>query len=192
MPSYSRKNTNFMQEAQQELRFWMISLKTQALAPNKYYAQRQPKLDNKRTLTRALSWSALPFLIFAASLGIIEKRYLLMPLYFLLAYAGCALWAYVQSFVLDKLFDKKFSFRQCFDLVLTTAPALVVAWIPTAGIVVSSIIACFWNYKGLINQFKVDQGIGLAAATLPIVIAGAATISLGYFGVMFLYFSGQK
>lgn len=191
MPSHSR-STNYIQEAQQEMRFWTTSLKMQMMQPNKYYAQRQPKLENKRTWIRSAVWAAIPIVIFSALFAVIDKRYMLIPAYVVLAYAGMALWAYVQSFLLRKLFDREFNFRQCFDLALTAAPALVIAWIPTAGVVISSVLACFWNYAGLVNQFKVDKGIGLAAATLPIVIAGAAIILLGYFAIVFLYMGGSK
>ncbi|MBX9877382.1 MAG: hypothetical protein K2Y22_02905 [Candidatus Obscuribacterales bacterium] len=187
MPSHPAKKPNLEQEAQQELRFWTTSLKTQMMQPNKYYAQRQPKLDNRRTWIRTVIWSLIPILIFSVLFSVIEKRYMLIPAYVVLAYAGMALWAYVQSFLLRKLFDREFNFRQCFDLALTAAPALAIAWIPTAGVVASSILACFWNYAGLVNQFKIDKGAGLAAATLPVVIAGAAIILLGYFAIVFLY-----
>ncbi len=192
MPSYSRKNTDFMQEAQQELRFWTTSLKMQILHPIKYYTQRQPKLDNKRSLIRSLCWAALPFLIFACLQAAMENKFVMFPLYLLIAFVGVALWSYVQQLLLDKLFDKKYTFKQTFDLALTTAPAAVIAWIPTAGLVAFFVLACFWNYSGLVYQLKTDKGISLAAAALPIVVAGGATLVLGYFGVMLLYFGGPK
>jgi|GEM_PF-6462187 len=192
MPSHPAKKANFEQEAHQELRYWTTSLKTQLLQPIKYYSHRQPKLDNRRTLIRSLCWALIPFLIFALAEAFLDKRYLLIPLYALGPFAGIALWSYLQQLLLDKLFDKKFTFQQTFDLALTVAPAFVIAWIPTAGLVAFFVVACVWNYFGIVYQFKLDKGLAMMAATLPIVVSGAATIALGYLGVMLLYFGGGK
>lgn len=192
MPSKPAKKSNFEQEAQQELRYWTTSLKSHLLQPVKYYNQRQPKLDNKRALIRSLCWALIPIAIFAIAQGLIDKHYLLIPLYLLGPFAGIALWSYLQQLLLEKLFDKNFTFQQTFDLALTAAPAFIVAWIPNAGLVAFFILACVWNYFGLVYQFKLDKGLAMMATTLPIVLSGAATIALGYFGVMFLYFGGGK
>lgn len=192
MPSYSRKQNDFLSEAQQEWRFWTNSLKTQFLHPIRYYTQRQPKLDNKRSLIRSFCWAAIPFAIFACLQATMAKNFVLIPLYLIIPFIGIALWSYVQQLLLDKLFERKFTFKQTLDLALTTAPAAIIAWIPTAGLVGFFVLACFWNYLGLVHQLKTNEGISLAAAALPIVIAGAATLVLGYFGVMLLYFGGPK
>lgn len=192
MPSHPAKKTNYEQEAQQEMRFWTTSLKLQLLHPIKYYSHRQPKLDNKRTLIRAACWALIPFAVFAGAYAAMDKRYLLIPLYLLAPYAGIAFWSYLQKLLLEKLFDKQYTFQQTFDLALTVAPAFLFAWIPEAGLVAFFVIACLWNYFGLVYQFKLDKGLAMIAATLPIVISGAATIALGYLGVMLLYFGGGK
>jgi hypothetical protein len=147
-------------------KYWLL-LKELTMHPERFYANRKPQTEWK-----VMSMYVLPSaIVLALAAGLIQRNWVMGLAHFASAYLGLALLTVIERYII-MFFGEKRSFEETADLICTTAPALILGCIPQYGLPMALLLSGYWNYRGLVRQFKMDPNAALAAVGLPITLTG--------------------
>lgn len=157
------------------VRIYWHNLKQLIIHPKQFYLTRNPSANIEFRLLSCLP----PILLAAILTGLIARSIWPGLLYLSVAYVGMSALVVIERYVL-LFFEEDRSFAEILDIVATTAPAFVLGWIPQFGLPAVCLLAGFWNWKALSNQFKMEPGSALAGTALPVVLFGGLLLFLAF------------
>lgn len=171
MPSQNRPQTGSRSmggsSVMQPIQKYWHQLKQLIMRPNQFYSNRKPQTEWKTMAFYVLP----PALLLGIAAGLIQHNWLLGVANFVGAYVGVAVLTAIERYII-MFFGEKRSFEETGDLICTTAPALILGCIPQYGLPAVLLLSGFWNFRGLVRQFKMDPNAALAAVGLPIAATG--------------------